>query len=237
MRTKISIRFLLILLLFVSIFCNKSQSHNDQEVQIDCPLRKQGINAHSLKPFKEIKKYIEFLEKEDRAIWQKPGLVVSSLGLKGSETIADIGAGSGYFSFRFASELPKGKVIAIDTEPEMIRHIHHKSKASGIKNIEVVYASHDDPKVPSNVDVVFICDVLHHVKDLPRWLLKLNSEMRKGAKLVVIEFKEGNLPEGPPEKMKISSKKMLSRVSDAGFKLTQQKLDLLPYQYYYEFTK
>jgi ubiquinone/menaquinone biosynthesis C-methylase UbiE/YHS domain-containing protein len=206
-------------------------------VPINCPLMKQGVNVHNMKPFEDSKKYIEFLERKDRAVWQKPDEVVSSLNLKGSETIADLGAGSGYFTFRFSKALPKGKVIAIDPDPEMVRYIHHKTMSSDIKNIEVILGSYDDPKIPEKVDMVFICDVLHHVGKRAEWLAKLSSEMDKGAKLVLIEFKEGNLPEGPPEKIKISGKEMLSLVFNAGFKLIKENSTLLPYQNYFVFEK
>jgi ubiquinone/menaquinone biosynthesis C-methylase UbiE len=208
-----------------------------KEVPIDCPLAKQGMNMDSLKPFADVEKYIEFLERSDRAIWQKPDTVVLSMGLKGTETIADVGAGSGYFSFRFTDKLPKGKVIAIDIEPEMIRHIHHKVMSSNIKNIEVILASADDPKIPEKVDIVFICDVLHHLKNRDKWLDKLYSEINKGAKLILIEFKEGNLPEGPPENIKISAKEMLTVVKAAGFELIENNTSILPYQNYFVFEK
>lgn len=190
-----------------------------------------------MKPFADVEKYIEFLERKDRAIWQKPDTVISSMNLKGTETIADVGAGSGYFSFRFASKLPKGKVIAIDIEPEMIRHIHHKAMSADIKNIEVVLASEDDPKISAKVDIVFICDVLHHLKNRAEWLDKLSSKIKKGVKLILIEFKEGNLPEGPPEKIKISGKEMLALVTKAGFTLIHKNTTILPYQNYFVFEK
>ncbi len=93
---------------------------------IDCPLQKLGVDPFHLRPFDGDEKYIAFLEKPERAVWQKPDDVVAALGLEGSETLIDVGAGSGYFTFRFAKALPRGKVIATDTEAEMIRHIHHK---------------------------------------------------------------------------------------------------------------
>jgi len=200
-------------------------------------MRKYGMDMKNMKPFADVEKYIAFLERKDRAIWQKPDSVVSYMKLKGTETIADIGAGSGYFSFRFANALPKGKVIAIDIEPEMIMHIHHKVKASKINNMEVVLASADDPKVPANVDVVFICDVLHHLANRAKLLSTLYSEINKGTKLILIEFREGNLPQGPPEKMKITSKEMKSSMKDAGFVLIKENKTLLPYQNYFEFEK
>ena len=69
---------------------------------IECPLRKAGIDKTKLKPFEEVGDYISFLEREDRAIWQQPDAVVEALGLAGDEVVADVGAGSGYFTFRLA---------------------------------------------------------------------------------------------------------------------------------------
>lgn len=197
---------------------------------IECPLHKAGIDPTKLKPFKEVEKYIQFLERPDRAKWQKPEAVVKALGLKGSETVVDLGAGSGYFSFRFAKALPQGKVVAIDTQPEMIRHIHHRAMSEQIANIEPIIATPGDPKVPPGADVVFICDVLHHVQDRANWLTKLHAEMAKGARLVLIEFKSGDLPQGPPEKMKIPKAEIVRLSKEADFSLKEEQPDLLPYQ-------
>jgi ubiquinone/menaquinone biosynthesis C-methylase UbiE len=197
---------------------------------IDCPLRKQGIDVSHLRPFEDVEKYIAFLERADRAVWQKPDEVVAALGLKGTETVVDLGAGSGYFTFRLAKALPSGKVVAADTEPEMIRHIHHKAMTEGVRNIEVKLIQQADPAIPAQADMVFVCDVLHHVVDRSAWLGKLGAEMRPGARLVLIEFKEGDLPEGPPESAKITRAHMLELVTKAGFTLTSERADLLPYQ-------
>jgi ubiquinone/menaquinone biosynthesis C-methylase UbiE len=204
---------------------------------IECPLRKRGINLHDLKPFKDVQKYIEFLERKDRKLWQKPDAVIQELSLKGTEKIADVGAGSGYFTFRLSKELTKGKVYAIDIEPEMIRHIHHKAVSNNIQNIEAVFSTPDNPHIPEDADLVFICDVLLHVKNKGDWLKSVFSQMKDDSRLVLIEFKEGKLPEGPPEDMKIPLEKMVSITTSAGFINLKQKDDLLPYQYYLEFKK
>ena len=114
------------------LLASDAQAHDSAHPPIDCPLHKLGIDPMHLRPFDDVEKYIAFLEKPERAIWQKPDDVVAALGLKGSETLIDVGAGSGYFTFRFAKALPHGKVIAADTEAEMIRHIHHKVMSDGI---------------------------------------------------------------------------------------------------------
>jgi ubiquinone/menaquinone biosynthesis C-methylase UbiE len=190
-----------------------------------------------MKPFEDVEKYIAFLERFDRAAWQKPDDVVTALGLKGTETVVDLGAGSGYFSFRLATALPKGKVVAADTEAEMIRHIHHRAMSEGVQNIEATVVQPGDPAVPADADVVFVCDVLHHVADRGAWLAKLSAEMKPGARLVLIEFKEGNLPEGPPEAAKITRSQMLELVTGAGLTLTSERDALLPYQTFLVFRK
>ena len=204
---------------------------------IDCPLRKQGIDPHGLKPFQDIDNYISFLEREDRNEWQKPDEVVEALGLSGSETVVDLGAGSGYFTFRLAESLPNGKVIAVEIEPEMMRHIYHRAMTENISNVEVKIVSPNDPNISPEADIVFVCDVLHHIEDKPEWLSKLFSYMRTGAELVIIEFKEGDLPEGPPESIKISEGELVALLNEAGFVLQKEKVDLLPYQYYLVFTR
>ncbi|MAE70411.1 MAG: SAM-dependent methyltransferase [Gemmatimonadetes bacterium] len=204
---------------------------------IDCPLRKHGVDPHALRPFAEVETYIEFLERPDRAEWQKPDSVVEALALSGNETIANLGAGSGYFSFRLAAAVPKGKVWAIDIEPEMIRHIHHKALTTQVSNIESVLTALDDPSVPEGTDLVFVCDVLHHVQEQSAWLKRLQGALRPGAKIALIEFREGELPQGPPEAMKISRPEILRLMNGAGFRLVSDHVDVLPYQHFLVFER
>lgn len=204
---------------------------------IEYPLAKQGIHPADLQPFKDTEKYIAFLERPDRAKWQRPDAIVAALGLVGNETVVDVGAGSGYFSFRLARALPRGTVIATDIQPEMIRHIHHKAMSEGIQNLLAVLGDASDPGISPSADLVFVCDVLHHVPDQPLWLGKLASEMKAGARLVLVEFKEGKLPQGPPERLKLSRAKLLKLTKDAGLVLDQEKPKLLPYQTFLVFRK
>jgi ubiquinone/menaquinone biosynthesis C-methylase UbiE len=190
-----------------------------------------------MRPFEDVERYIAFLERADRAVWQKPDDVIAALGLQGTETVMDLGAGSGYFAFRFAKALPRGKVIAADIEPEMIRHIHHKAMTENVSNIEANVIQPTEPEVPDGVDLVFVCDVLHHVPNRPAWLAKVTGAMRSGARLVLVEFKEGDLPEGPPESVKISRDKLVALAIKAGLELAVEQVDLLPYQTFLVFLK
>ena len=212
-------------------------AHDPTTPPIDCPLRKQGLDPAQLQPFEDVEKYIAFLERSDRAAWQKPDEVIAALDLRGTETVMDLGAGSGYFTFRLAQALPRGRVIAADIEPEMIRHIHHKVMTESVRNVEAMLIEPADPTPPNDVDLIFVCDVLHHVPDRPAWLAKITHAMQPGAKLVLIEFKEGDLLEGPPESVKIPRDDLVALVTQAGLVLTSEQADLLPYQTFLVFRK
>lgn len=212
-------------------------AHGQNLPAIECPLRRAGVDPNQLRPFAEVEKYIAFLDRPERAAWQKPDAVVRAVDLRGDETVYDLGAGSGYFSFGLARAVPRGKVVAGDLEPEMVRHIHHKAMTEGITNLAPVIIRPEDPQVPPEADTVFVCDVLHHVQNREAWLKKMASEMKPGARLVLIEFKAGKLPEGPPEAVKIPRQRMVEMVSQAGLRLESEKPELLPYQVFLVFRK
>jgi SAM-dependent methyltransferase len=216
---------------------SEAAAHDPAHPPIDCPLQKQGIDPAHLRPFEDVEKYIAFLDREDRAKWQKPDDVIAALGLEGTETVFDLGAGSGYFTFRFAAALPYGEVVAADTEAEMIRHIHHRAQAEHATNIEVKVIPPGDPSVPADADLIFMCDVLHHVANRSAWMGKLAAETKAGARLVLVEFKEGKLPEGPPEAAKIPRSALVKLATGAGFRLESERTDLLPYQVFLVFRK
>ena len=82
----------------------------------------------------------------------------------------------------------------------MIRHIHRKAMSDSVPNVEPQIAKPDDPSVPAGADLVFICDVLHHVPNRSEWLKKLHSQMSSGARIAIIEFKSGKLPKDRPSR-------------------------------------
>jgi len=165
-QVRVAVGLLLALGVLAALDATSIAEEGEHFPPIECPLRKAGINPHKLRPFKEVEKYIAFLERADRADWQKPDEVVKALELEGNEVLVDLGAGSGYFSFRFAKALPKGRVFALDTQAEMVRHVHHKAIREKITNVQAQIAKPDNPVLPPKTGIVFVCDVLHHVQDL-----------------------------------------------------------------------
>jgi ubiquinone/menaquinone biosynthesis C-methylase UbiE len=180
--------------------------------------------------------YIHALENPGREEWQKPAEVLERLALKPGESIADIGAGSGYFTVRFAHAVgPKGKVYAVDIEREMLEHIQERAKRENLSNIQTVLADPNDPKLPpASVDVIFICDTLHHISGREKYYPLLARALKPGGRLVNIDFYKKSLPVGPPVEMKIAKPAMIEELKPAGFHLLKD-FDFLPYQYFLVF--
>jgi SAM-dependent methyltransferase len=169
--------------------------------------------------------------------WQKPDEVIKALALTGGETIFDVGAGRGYFTFRLAAVLPRGKVVAGDISPAIISRLARATTKQGARNVELAVLDADAPSTPPDTDLVFLCNVLHHVRHQRAWLGHLAQGMNPDARLAIIEFKPGKTPQGPPERRKLSRDQMLALAQGAGLELLASHDDLLPYQILLVFRK
>ncbi len=195
-----------------------------------------GQVAHQHHPPESAEEYIKALEDPSRDEWQKPDLVVDSLGLKLGDEVADLGAGSGYFTIRLARVVgPAGKVYAVDVDPKLLEYIEQRAKEEQLENIQTILADPNDPKLGSNsVDLIFICDVLHHINDRAKYYPLLSRALRPSGRLVNIDFHKRKLPVGPPEEMKIDRKEMIKEAEAQGFELVKE-FDILKYQYFLVF--
>ena len=180
-----------------------------------------------------VDEWLERLESPSRAAWQKPDEVVTALGLRAGDAVADIGAGSGYFSTRFARAVGEtGKVFAVDIDDGLIEYLRERAAKEKLNNMEPVLSKPDDPNLaPQSVDLVFICNVLHHVESRASYYKKLAAALRPGGRIAVIDFFKRELPVGPGVEMKIAREEMVRELSDSGFQL-RREFDFLPYQYF-----
>jgi ubiquinone/menaquinone biosynthesis C-methylase UbiE len=170
--------------------------------------------------------YARVLEDPSRDEWQNPHEVVMALDLRPADVVADIGAGTGYFARRFASHA--SKVYAVDIDKELLAII----RKDALPNVTTVLAAPDDPRLPvQSVDLIFFCDVLHHIRNRAAYYPKLAKALKPGGRVVVIDFYKKGLPVGPPPSMKLSEDEVIAELRKAGFVLTK-RLDILPYQYY-----
>ncbi len=180
--------------------------------------------------------YIKILENPERDAWQKPHEVVQALALRPGATVADIGAGSGYFALRFAHHVGlQGKVLAVDIDAKLLDHITKRAADMKLANVETILASGNDPHLRAeSVDLIFICDVIHHIEQRPQYYQLLARALRPGGRVVIVDFHKKPLPVGPPIEMKISREEMIKELETSGFRLSGEHT-FLPHQYFLAF--
>jgi len=181
--------------------------------------------------------YIAFLDDPAREAYQKPDDVMKALALRPGEVVADIGAGSGYFTVRFARAVGEtGRVYAVDISPDMIRHLNRRIRDAGIRNVVTVLSEPDDPLLPdASVDRFVIVDTWHHIEDQPRYLALLKRMLKPGGQVVHIDYQKRELPVGPPVSMKVAREDLVRQMEAAGFRLAAEHT-FLPYQYFLVFS-
>lgn len=169
------------------------------------------------------------LENPARDEWQRPQEVVKALGFARNETVADIGAGSGYFTRRIAPNVQT--IYAVDVDPKLV---DMAVKSSG-PNARGIVAGADDPKLPAaGIDSVFICDVLHHISSRPAYYAKLRAGLKPGGRIVIVDFHKRQESSGPPLAMRLADTEVIGEFERAGMKLAR-RWDFLPRQYILEF--
>jgi ubiquinone/menaquinone biosynthesis C-methylase UbiE len=194
-------------------------------------------HVHGPHDFKDTAKWVAMFEDPARAAYQKPAEVVAVLRIAEGARIADIGAGSGYFSVPFVRAVgDKGAVYAIDIEPGMVEHLKTRAKTEHAASLKAVLAKPDDPSIPEPVDLVFICDTWHHLEKHGAYLAKVSKSLRPNARIVIVDYQKRDLPVGPPVEMKVSEDDVVKTFADAGFRLAR-KHEFLPYQYFLEFER
>jgi cyclopropane fatty-acyl-phospholipid synthase-like methyltransferase len=189
--------------------------------------------AHRL--HQDPKAYIAALEDPQRDAYQKPDEVLEALKIKAGEIIADIGAGSGYFTARLAHHVgPAGRVYAVDISPDMIQHLQQRVRDMKLSNVSPILARPDDPLLPQPVDRFLIVDVWHHVENQSGYLAKMKERLKPGGQIIMIDFHKRDLPVGPPLAMKIAREDLIRQMESHGFRMTTEHA-FLPYQYFLVF--
>lgn len=175
----------------------------------------------------------EQFERAGRDEYQKPDQVVKSLQLKKGDAVADIGAGSGYFTRRFAHAVnPGGVVYAVDIDENMLRYIQKGALEKEQNNIVTVLCDENDPMLaPDSVNLVFICDTIHHIANRSEYYRKLQRVLRPGGRLAIVDYKKEEQAIGPPMHIRIAREDLIQEITKAGFQKTEE-FDFLPYQYF-----
>ena len=182
--------------------------------------------------FENPEKWGERFDAPERDAWQQPDVVIDALKIQPGQFVADIGAGTGYFTVRISPVVGvDGRVLAVDVEPEMVEYIRTRAAKAGLKNVEPILTTPDTPGLGADsVDLAFICDTWHHIDNRIDYLNQLRKTLRKGGKVAIVDFKEGKLPVGPPQGHKLSRQAVIEEFTTAGWTL-RKEIDVLAYQY------
>lgn len=176
----------------------------------------------------------EDYENTNRVIWQKPEMVMNLLSDLENKTVADIGAGTGFFALRVAQRAKK--VIAIDIDPRFVNYLDSvkvlELPESIQKRLETRLARPDDPLLkPGEADIIMIVNTFIYIKDQRKYLEHLRNILPEGGKLLIIDFKKKRTPIGPPSEIRLPVHVVEEMLYSVGFKNIVANDTALDYQY------
>lgn len=180
--------------------------------------------------------YTDLLERANREDVQKSPEIMKALAFKIGERVADIGAGTGYFTFQVAKAVgPTGQVFALDIAPEMLEYLELRVKAQKATNVTLRKVTSDDPQLPpGSVDTILLIDTIHYVKDRTAYAKKLLPGLAPGGRVVIIDYipkPMSERPWGPPPEQQFPREQMDREMAAAGFKVLAA-YDFLPEQFF-----
>ena len=188
----------------------------------------------------DVEAVVESLERDSRPVYKYRHAIVAALGLEAGDDVADVGAGSGFFSRLIAGEVgPDGQVYSVDIAQETIDHIEESAREEGITNIEGILGGERTTHLsPDSVDLVFISDTYHHFEYPADIMASVAAALRPEGHLVVIDYERirGVSSESRFEHMRAGKGTVTDEIKDAGFDL-EKELPLVPQSYYLVFQK
>jgi SAM-dependent methyltransferase len=179
--------------------------------------------------FPDAEQWAARFEDPARDEWQLGAEVVRALVSREDLIIADIGSATGYFPVRFARAVPAGAVIGSDIEPTMVMYLNDRARKEKLTNLTSVLAAPDDPHLPQRVDLVFICNTYHHINDRVGYLKGLQSQLREGARVAIVDFRLDS-PRGPDHKL--DPARVREEFAKAGYR-SDVEHTFLPDQYFH----
>ena len=172
-----------------------------------------------------------WLERPDRAREERPEALLESLGLEPDDVVADLGAGTGYFTFRLAPLVPEGRVYAVDIQTEMLRIIEARAEDEGVRNVAPVLGTETSPGLrPASTGLTLVVDAYHEFSHPAEMLAAIYEATRPGGRLVLVEYRgeDDDVPIKPLHKM--TEAQARREVEAAGFRFVEN-LDPLPMQH------
>ena len=179
----------------------------------------------------------EWLERSSRQQEEHSEQAIDSLPLQPNSVVADIGAGTGYYTFRIAAKIPAGKVYGVDVQDEMVAQLESKKKALHVNNVEVIKGGETSPNLPPNsVDLAIMVDVYHELDHPHEMLQSLYKALKPSGKLLLLEYRREDPSIPIKELHKMSVQQANKEMEANGFVLYRRK-EFLPIQHYLLYAK
>jgi SAM-dependent methyltransferase len=175
--------------------------------------------------------WVKAFDDPARDSWQKPAEVVKLMKIDPGMTVADVGAGTGYFlSYLSRAVGEKGKVIAVDIEPDMVRYMTDRAAKDKLANVTAQLGATNDPRLPAGkVDRILIVNTWHHIPARVAYVAKLKQALAPGGALYIVDYMP-DAKRGPPPEERVSVVQCIAELTSAG--MGAQALDeTLPDQY------
>jgi ubiquinone/menaquinone biosynthesis C-methylase UbiE len=171
--------------------------------------------GHAQQAQRTPEEYAKFLEGAERVARMQVPRVVEALGVRPGLTVADIGSGSGLFTRPLAKAAAPGLVYAVDIDQALLDIVARSAQEAGLSNVRTVRGAAGDPRLSSPVDLIFVCDALHHIANQGEYLKRLRKHLAPGGRIAVIDFSE-RWPDGH-ESMRYSAVQFERWMAEAGF--------------------
>jgi ubiquinone/menaquinone biosynthesis C-methylase UbiE len=192
-----------------------------------------GQHDHLDHRFDDPERYARSFDDPERDSWQLPDRVIGALGLRPDSAVADLGAGTGYFTMRLAAAVPRGTVYAVDIEPSMLEHIRTRAERAGATNVVTVQAAAASPNLPAPVDVVLIVNTYHHLPDRVAYFTSLQRSLTGAGRVAIVDYHRDS-PSGPPPAFRFEASQIEEEMQAAGYR-TAARHTFLPRQHFLVF--
>jgi ubiquinone/menaquinone biosynthesis C-methylase UbiE len=201
-----------------------------------------GINERFKSPALEVNEFVEIFESASREVFARRHEIARKLELRPGTAVADIGAGTGFFTEIFAEFVgAEGRVYAVEVSPRFLDHLRQRARKRGFRQIKVVEGDERSARLEEeSIDVAFVCDTYHHFEYPQAMLASLHRALRPGGRLIIVDFEkiEGATQSWVLEHVRAGRQEVSAEIERAGFTMDQQmQIDGMTENYVLQFRR